>query len=75
MRKLLEVVQRIREAQALQDEMAFAHPGQRRFYELPPVNALEKLALRLCLTRELYERIQWTPYGAIFLARKSHELA
>lgn len=75
MRKLLAIVQGIEEAQAVQQALAFANPGQRRFYELPPVNALEKLLLRLILPRELFERIEWTPYGAIYLARKDHELA
>jgi hypothetical protein len=75
MRKLLAIAQGIEDAQALQDALAFANPGQRRFYELPHVNALEKLLLRLILPRALFERIDWTPYGAIYLARKEHELA
>jgi hypothetical protein len=74
MQKLLAIANGIEEAQALQDELAFAYPGQRRFYELPPVNALEKLLLRLFLPRAFFERIQWTPFGAIYLARKEHEL-
>jgi hypothetical protein len=75
MRKLLAIAHGIEEAQALQEKLAFAYPGQRRFYELPHVNALERLVLRLILPRALYERIQWTPFGAIYLARKEHELA
>jgi hypothetical protein len=73
--KLIAIGDSIVEAQAVQDALAFANPGQRRFYELPPVNALEKLLLRLILPRALFERIQWTPFGAIYLARKDHELA
>lgn len=69
------VAHQIVQAQLDQERLGHLFPEQRKFYVLPRHGWLTRLRLRLTLPAELYERIEWSEQGAVFLARKSHELA
>jgi hypothetical protein len=62
-------------AQREQDTKGHLFQDGRKYYVLPKHGFSMRLWLYLFLPRYLYSQIEWTPEGAVFLARKEHELA
>jgi hypothetical protein len=60
-------------AQQEQDARGHLFEGGRKYLVLPKHGLSMRLWLYLFLPRSLYECIEWTPEGAVFLARKDDE--
>jgi hypothetical protein len=70
----LQVALDIVAAQHEQDEKGHLFQDGRKYYVLPAQGFVMRAWLFLLLPRSLYKCIEWTPDGAVFLARKDNEL-
>lgn len=69
------IAEEIEMTQREQDTLGADFPTQRRYYKLPKeCGRGVRILLMFLLPRGLYRRIEWTTAGAVFLARKAHEL-
>jgi hypothetical protein len=66
----LQVALDIVAAQHEQDEKGHLFQDGRKYYVLPKNGLVMRAWLYLLLPRALYKQIEWTPEGAVFLARK-----
>jgi hypothetical protein len=66
----LQVALDIVAAQREQDEKGHLFKDGRKYYVLPKNGLVMRAWLYLLLPRALYKQIEWTPEGAVFLARK-----